>query len=228
MLARERRAVAAAIFAAYGLLLGLLTLADTPFRAFLGTMAATYALGFFGLVAGYFWARWLARGIALSGALTATTFVFMGGPDPVTIGLALTHGLAALALSGRGIAALFDGRPEWREAFSIDDQGARRIGVIFENLGLTMPFAAYYAFFPRGGALVAELGAGVGLALVALGIVGLSRMRTWGWLAGVAGAITFASGLFAAGRVAEGVFAAGVAALIASPLARPAVRFVRG
>jgi hypothetical protein len=68
----ERRAIAAAILAFYVfvfLVLAMLLPAEWE-RTFMA-LGLVYGAGFFALVAGYFWARWYAIGLGMSGLITA-------------------------------------------------------------------------------------------------------------------------------------------------------------
>ena len=61
----ERRAIAAAVLAFFMLqflITGLLV--DGPFKGMLIGLGLVYGAGFFGVVAGYFWARWYALGLS--------------------------------------------------------------------------------------------------------------------------------------------------------------------
>src|SRR5436190_23211186 len=90
----ERRAVAAAVLAFYMFVYGLLAFLNPPpgFERAFFAMGGCYALAFVGVVAGYFWGRWYAIGVALSGVITTLVGVWQIGPEPVLIFIGATHG----------------------------------------------------------------------------------------------------------------------------------------
>jgi hypothetical protein len=237
----ERKAISCAILALYTLIfiLSAFSIPDPRLVPFLGSLAATYGLSFFAVVAGYFWARWFAIGLGLYGLSTGFLVIWQIGPEPVVVFYALTHGAVSLLLWGPRVAAQFDGRTDWRERFHMDENATHRLGRAVIRVGLTLPFLLAYGLAPRedaGQMLLAA--AAVGLA--GAGIWGLLRLRTWGVLAMVAGALAIASStvlatspLFAATAVAGDVTGTGLAAAIllaaaAAPFAGPMLRHLRG
>src|SRR5882757_8981022 len=113
----ERRALAALVFVFYALLFfvqGLLG-PDQVQGAFYA-LAGCYGLAFFALVAGYFWARWHAVGLAMFGLILAAVGTWqMGGIEPVLMFLGGTHLAAALMLWGEKMSEPFEGQLGWRE-----------------------------------------------------------------------------------------------------------------
>lgn len=235
----ERKAIAAAILALYGLLFLVVALAPPPgwLRCF-SALAFIYGLGFFGVVAGYFWARWYAIGLGLSGLTTAVISMWQIGLEPVLMFYGGTHAAISLLLWGTGMARGFDGREEWRARFHLDEQATNRLGKSIIRLGISLPYVVMYGLAPRegdGGALLA-LG---GLAVVALGTWALLSLRTWGPFAllGAAGLLFAAAPMTPMAVAIGGGYAvavglagsAGIALLVAAvaPFAGPVARYLR-
>jgi hypothetical protein len=236
----ERRAIAAALLAFYAFIYMLVALAPPPgWAAAFSAMCLVYGAGFFGLVAGYFWARWYAIGLGMSGLITAIFSIFQIGMEPVLLFYGVTHGGVSLFLWGTGMSTAFDGRKEWRERFHLDENATHKLGKSVIRLGISLPYIVLYALAPKDGAgeaLIAALAGG----LVLTGIVALFRLRTWGVAALAAGAValgaslvTGAFGLAPFGNgYAVNVSAAGAAALLLvaaalAPFARPVARYLR-
>lgn len=204
-------------------------------RAF-GALAGVYGLGFVGVVAGYFWARWFAIGIGTSGLISAVISVWQIGPEPTLIFYGGTHLLIPLVLWGGGMAKLFDGRTEWRERFHLDENATHRLGKAVIRAGISLPYIVLYALAPRvDGASMAML---AGLGLAGMGLWAVIRNRTWGVFALAGGAVTLLSSLGTGAEMATfdgygvNVLAMGTAAtvlLIASviPFAGPVARYLR-
>lgn len=232
----ERKAIASAILALYTLifLLSALSIPDQRLVPFLSSLAATYGLGFFAVVAGYFWARWFAIGLGLYGLSTGGLMIWQIGPEPVVMFYAVTHGLISVLLWGPRVASQFDGRSDWRERFHMDENATHRLGRAVIRVGLTLPFLLAYGLAPRddAGQTILALGA---LGLACAGIWGLLRLRTWGVLVMLAGAVAVAAGAFTAAPLSQAVDATttGVAAAIllaaaTAPFAGPMLRYLRG
>lgn len=198
----ERRAIAAAVLVLYAFLYLVMTLIAPPeWGRAMGAMAAVYGIGFFALVAGYFWARWYAVGIALSGLISGAISMWQMGPEPVLLFVSGTHAAAALLLWGDAMAATFDGRESWRARFSMDEHAVSRLGNAVIRLGISLPFVLLYALAPKPAPEFLALGAA---ALAAAGLYGLVRLRTWGVfaVAGSAVALTASAiGSFTSGCV---------------------------
>lgn len=236
----ERRALSAAVLAFYGFLYLLVSIQPPPgWAACFGGLALVYGLGFFGLVAGYFWARWYAIGLGMSGLITGVISVFQAGPEPVLLFYAATHGFVSLTLWGNGMSRAFDGRTEWRERFHMDENATHRLGKAVIKLGLSLPYVVMYALAPRedmGGAALALGGA----LLAASGVWALFRLRTWGVFALAGAAAVTALSLVAAmpgitamtSRYAVNVPLIGVGAVVfltlaVVPFARPLLQAAR-
>lgn len=236
----ERRAIAAALLAFYAFIYMLVALAPPPGWAMaFSAMALVYGAGFFGLVAGYFWARWYAIGLGMSGLITAVFSIVQIGMEPVLLFYGVTHGGVSLFLWGGGMSLAFDGRKEWRERFHLDESSTHKLGKSVIRLGISLPYIVLYALAPKDGAGEALFAALAG-GLVLTGIVAFFRMRTWGVAALVGGAAALSASLltsafgiapfgngYAVNLTAAG--AAGVLLVVAAiaPFARPITRYLR-
>src|SRR4051812_33296614 len=76
----ERRALAALILVFWGLSFFAQAF-DSGLAVFYAIMGC-YALGFVGVVAGYFWARWYAIGLFLFGVIIGVVGLWQIGADP--------------------------------------------------------------------------------------------------------------------------------------------------
>lgn len=232
----ERKAIASAILALYTLifLLSAFSIPDQRLVPFLSSLAATYGLAFFAVVAGYFWARWFAIGLGLYGLSTGALMLWQLGPEPVVMFYAITHGLVSALLWGTRVASQFDGRSDWRERFHMDENATHRLGRAVIRVGLTLPFLLAYGLAPREDAGQMILAAGT-LGLACAGIWGLLRLRTWGVLVMLGAAVAVAAGAFAAAPLSNAVDATGTGlaaaillAAAAAPFAGPMLRYLRG
>lgn len=163
---------------------------DSGVQAFFGSLGAIYGLAFAGIVGNWFWARWFAVGVGWWGAFAGSSLMLSSGIGWFLILFTLTHlGVVGL-LHNAEVAAAYEGRPDWRAKWNLDDRGAARVGGLVTNLGTLLPFAAFYAFFLRGMAVEGVLAMGVAAA----GLAAIVRMRTWGLFAiAASGALLFAS-----------------------------------
>jgi hypothetical protein len=186
----ERRAIASAVLAFYAFFYLLLSLAaPAGLGPMCAALASVYGLAFFGLVAGYFWARWYASGVLLFGVAEGAMGLWQLGAEPVVMFLLATHGLAALLLWGSAMSDAFDGQDSWRRRFSMDESAANRLGNAVTRVGVSLPMVLIYALAPKNPSEMALLS----LALVGAGTWGLMRMRTWGLLSLGAGAAVLAT-----------------------------------
>jgi hypothetical protein len=236
----ERRALAAAVLGFYTFLYALLALNPPDgWAACIGGLTGVYGLGFFGVVAGYFWARWYAMGLALSGLITGGILMWQIGLDPLAIFWAGTHALAWVMLWGEGPASVFDGRTEWRTRFHMDENATHKLGRSVIRLGVSLPYVVMYALAPRqGGSGLAEV---LALGLVAAGVWGIVTMRTWGLAAVAAAAAVIVAdlvtgttalsatlgGAVALQLVATGAVAALLLGAVVAPFVVPAIRRLR-
>ncbi|WP_428268269.1 hypothetical protein [Haliangium sp.] len=234
----ERKALASAVLALYALFftLNALLIPERSLVPLLGSMAATYGLAFFALVAGYFWARWFAIGLGLYGVSTGVLVLWQLGIEPIFVFYTGTHLAVSLLLWGKQVSADFDGRNDWRERFHMDESGTHRLGRAVIRAGISLPFLLAYGLAPRDGEGM-TLAVAV-LALAGLGIWGLLRLRTWGVLAMVVAGIVAVVDLsghavgvgVAANYPIESLGAVGAALLLAAttPFALPMLRHLRG
>lgn len=187
----ERKALAAAVLGFYTFVFLIVALTPPPgWGPCFAALAGVYGLGFFSLVAGYFWARWYVIGVGMSGFISGLVSVVQLGPEPVLLFYGGTHLGASLVLWGDKMSLLFDGRSEWRDRFHMDENATNRLGKAVIRAGISLPFVVMYALAPREGAALGLTAAGAA-ALAGLGFWGLIRLRTWGLLAlgGAAGVL---------------------------------------
>jgi hypothetical protein len=244
--AGERSALAATVLAFYGFIFFLVALNPPPdWGACFTALAVAYGIGFFSLVAGYFWARWYSIGLGMSGLISAAVSVWQIGPEPVLLFYGATHGFISLVLWGDAVAARFDGQQAWRARFHIDENGAHRLGKAVIRAGISLPYILMYALAPKQ---PASVDAAIIAALLAVGGTwALVKMRTWGVIALAASAATVAVTLISQSALRAGeivphsglggssidVTLLGVGALAflvaaVAPFARPMVSFLRG
>lgn len=175
----ERKAIAAAMLALYGFLFLLVTLNSPPgWEKVFGGLSLAYWVGFFSVVSGYFWARWYALGLGMSGLVSAGISMFQMGPEPVLMFYGGTHALIAGMLWGNQMSKPFDGRIEWRKRFHLDEPATDKLGKAITRLGMSLPYVIMYALSPKeGAASMLAMGA---LGFAVMGAVGILRQRTWG------------------------------------------------
>ena len=198
----ERKALAAAVLGFYGFMFLILAVAAPPgWGAAFAGMGGIYALAFFGIVAGYFWARWFSIGVGISGLVTAIMSVWQVGLDPVFIFWGATHGGMSLMLWGDKMSKGFDGKSEWRERFHLDESATHRLGKSVIRVGVSLPYIILYALAPKDGMTEAlVIAAFSGLAIS--GAWAMLNMRTWGLLAMGGGAVGLLTTLDTSGQVA--------------------------
>lgn len=232
----ERRALAAAVMALFFLMfLVNALLGGDETKKFMYAMAGCYGLGFFALVAGYFWARWFAVGLGLFGVIVAAvacwqlktleqTFLIFGG----------LHLGAAMCLWGDAMSGVYDGQTAWREKFHMDDNAVQRLGRAVIRAGVSLPFVLAYAFAPRpeSSSLLASI---VALCLTGLGVRALVQLKSWGVMALAAAGLlmTAMTGIdIAAGGSAISIALPALSAVFllaaAAPFAKPMARYVAG
>lgn len=190
----ERRAVAAAVLIMYAFFYAVIAMLAAPpgwENAYFG-MSAVYGVAFFGVVAGYFWARWYALGVAISGAITAGVGIWQVGPEPIVLFLAGTHLAAVLALTGNAMRLPFEGQAQWRKKMHLDDNAVARLGKSVTRAAISVPYFVLYLLSPSGQAngLVAFAAVATGA-----GLVGLVRTRTWSLVALVASSAAMCGGI---------------------------------
>lgn len=220
----ERRAVAAAVLAFYGFLYTLVAWSQPGETSPMFTaMAALYGLAFFGLVAGWFWGRWYATGLALFGLASGVLGMFQIGPEPVLVFFAVTHAVVAAAIAGEGMAAGFEGRTEWRTRFHLDDPAVERLGKSITRAAMTLPYLLLWALAPKQGSSALTVAP---LVLGGLGLWAVVRLRTWGVLALLGSGATLGAAAVSGPTASSlpALVCAGVLVAAAAPFARPIAR----
>jgi hypothetical protein len=234
----ERRALASVILIFYAglyLLTALSGMLPPEWTTAFTAVGAVYGIAFFALVAGYFWARWFAMGVALSGVISGAVSIWQVGPEEVLLFFAGTHLIAVLFLWGEAMAGPFDGQTAWRQRFHIDDNARHRLGKAIIRAGVSLPYVLLYALAPKPDSM-AESVLALGAAALAMGgLWALIRLRTWGVVAmaaaaGVCAVSALEPHLAASIRGVDVGAAAAVAAIglggAVVPFLRPAARFL--
>ncbi len=233
---RERRALALVGLGFYTTIfaLGAINLGGAWFSCFLA-LALVYGAGFFALAARWFWARWFAMGVGLSGITMAAIGIVKLGLDPGILIWGAMHLIIYLPLVGEAMADLYENQTAWRERYGMDDHGVERLKRAVGSAATSLPTLIMFTLAPRQGSMV-PLAA---LALAGLGFYGLIRMRFWGVaaLGAAAGlvvtslALTVPAASTPCGVMslhgAIGVAAAAFLAVSVAPFVGPALRFVR-
>lgn len=230
----ERRALAAAVYALFTFLwLGNALQAPEPFIPLFYALLGVYGLAFFGIVAGYFWARWYAIGVGLFGIILAGALIYqLGALEPIAIFFGGTHLTAILMLWGDAMSEPFDGQRAWRDRYHMDDNAVQRLGRSVIRAGVSLPFVLIYGLAPKPEG--ADLFALAALGLAVFGFAGIVRMRTWGMIAtGAAGVMMLSSGLALSTTTSHPLIPAvpalaiGIALIMAVvPFARPMGRWI--
>jgi hypothetical protein len=233
----ERRAISLLVLAFYTTIFLVVALAQGGawLKCFLA-LAVTYGVGFFALAAEWFWARWFAMGLGVSGmSLAALGLVTTGWSWGLAI-WGLLHALVYLPLLGESMAARYEDQEAWRRRYHLDDHGVARLKRAVRGAAAALPTMILYTLAPRQGQAALLLGL---LLLSGAGLVGLLRLRVWGLgLLAAAGAWAGLSLFSAAPTLAVSTLApfdlracgalAALALLVAvAPFARPALRFLR-
>jgi hypothetical protein len=211
----ERRALAAAVFAFYFMIMLLQALmAPDPLKPAMYALSGVYGLAFFSLVAGYFWARWYAVGVGIFGLITGVVAIWqLGALEPVFVFFGGTHLFAAVVLWGDKMSEPYEGQSAWRERYHMDDNAVQRLGRSVMRAGVSLPFVLLYGLMPKPEGTASALVV-TGLALT--GFAGIIKLRTWGVLAlSAAGLVAVATGI-TSGPVAS--LAVGSTVLTVSPL----------
>lgn len=236
----ERKAIVSAVLLLYALMFMVIamTAPDESLVPYMGAMAGMYGLGFFSVVAGYFWARWFAIGLGLYGLGVGALLLWQIGPDPIAVFYTGTHGIVSLLLGGTRMAAQFDGRSDWRDRYHLDESGTQRLGRAVIRAGITLPVLLAYGLAPRESAMDALLVATV-VGLPLAGLWGMLRLRTWGVVVMISGAVAvlastgITAGIPAASAAGMDLTGTGMAAAVmllatAAPFLGPMVRYLNG
>lgn len=155
--------------------LGALNMEGGWRRCFLA-LALVYGTAFFGLAAEWFWGRWFAMGVGVSGMTMAVLGFFSLGMEPGLMIWGGLHLLVYLPLAGDAMAARIEGRPEWRQRYNLDEHGVQRLKRAIGSAATGLPTLILFTLAPRQGQGVQLLM----LALAGLGCYGLLRLRVWG------------------------------------------------
>jgi hypothetical protein len=205
---------------------------QAPFVA----LAACYVVAFFAVVAEWFWGRWFATGLGWSGIMVAIVAISNLGWDNGLAIYGLLHAAIVLPLAGKSMAARYDMQEGWRQRYKMDDFGVARLRKTITRSAASLPSVILWALAPKepGQGMLLSL---MALALVATGLGGLVRLRTWGWLAVGASAVVtlLGSGLLPSATFLAFGFPAFVGPDLAGcflvaaaiPFVLPALRFVR-
>jgi hypothetical protein len=227
----ERKALGAFVFAAFaGLFLLNALLLPPQFKPMMFGLVAIYGAAYFGLVAGWFWARWFASGVAFSGLAIAVMMAVQVGLEPIVWIWGGAHLAAFACLLGEGPRAQFEGRTDWRQRFRLDEGGVTRLGKSVQRAGASLPYLVMAALGPKEGS--ADL---IALALGVAGVIALLRLRTWGVLALAGAACLSLFGALSGSPtvvvssawsldMASGLAAALALTLAVAPMARPIAR----
>jgi hypothetical protein len=205
---------------------------QAPFLA----LAACYVVAFFAVVAEWFWGRWFATGLGWSGLMVAIVSTVTLGWDNGFAVYGLLHAMIVLPLAGKSMAARYDLQEGWRQRYKMDDLGVARLRKTITRSSASLPSLILWALGPKepGQGMLLSL---LALALVATGLGGLVRLRTWGWMAvGASAVVTLLGGsLFGTATFSAFAFPAfagpdlAICFLVAAavPFVLPALRFVR-
>jgi len=181
----ERRALALLLLAFYATIFFLLALGQAgQWQRCFGALSVAYVMAFFALASEWFWGRWVASGIGLSGVATGVLGLLTSGWNP---GLAVWAGLHAaiyVPLLGAPMACKCDDASRWRERYHVDSSAGERIRRAVQRAAMALPTLILYALAPGPGQAPAWLI----LGSVVLGLSGLLRLRFWGVLILVTGA----------------------------------------
>ena len=174
-----RRAVSLFVIGFCTTLFVLVALAQGgPWARVFYALAAAYGIAFFGLAAEWFWGRWYAMGLSASGITIAVLGLVTNGWNP---GLAIwggIHVLIYLPLIGDAMAERYENQRAWRERYGIDEHGAARLKRAVKGAATALPTLIFYTLAPREGNDLRLLL----VPLLALGLLGLLRLRFWGVL----------------------------------------------
>jgi hypothetical protein len=195
---KERGAVALLVLCLFGMQYLLLALIGPPGwgAAFFG-LALCYLVGFFGIAAEWFWARWFASGLGWSGLMVGIVGLASIGWHPMLALFGVLHGAIVLMLYGTKVSERYELRPDWRQRYGMDEHGVIRLGKAVTRGSASLPSLILWALAPKEGQalwIVALLAGAGGL----LGLWGLLRLRTWG-VAALAGAGVLASAVAVTG-----------------------------
>jgi hypothetical protein len=193
----------------------------------LWAIAVLYGVGAVGLMFGWFWGRWYARGLGYWGIVVGVLMMWQLGLENFLLVWAGSNAAISILLSGESMASAFDGRQDWRRRFHLDENGVERLGKSVTRVGMSLPWLLLYVLLPRPSEAMLSV---LALALAGFGVLGLLRARVWGLLAiGAASATTTAQLATTSGPTPlVGVLAAALLAAAVVPFARPIYDRLRG
>lgn len=176
---RERRALALLSLGAMVTLFILLALAQGgAWVACFSALAFVYGLGFFAVASEWFWARWFATGIGMSGLTTAALGLVTGGINGGIIFWGLVHASIYLPLLGSQMARTYEEQKQWREYWNLDDAAVLRIKRAVYSTATALPTLILYTLAPRRESLAILSIAALFFTIV--GLWSILKMRTWG------------------------------------------------
>lgn len=187
-LAGFRRAVASLVFAAHGLLWLLNSILAPPeMRALTIGMTLVYAVAYFSVSAEAFWGRWFGMGLCYYGSILLVGLLRYPELAPVWLILGGSHVVALACLYGSSMASRYEGAPEWRLTFNVDEDSSRRLGRSVQSAATTIPILILQLLGPREESSIVVLTV---LGLATAGMFGMLRLKTWSLLAlGAAGTV---------------------------------------
>ena len=102
---------------------------------------------------------------------------------PQLVIFGVLHLFVIVALMGEKMAARYDLQAAWRERYKMDDFGVARLQKTITRSAASLPSLIIWALAPKEEGMALAVGGIAALALAALGMRGLVRMRSWGVLA---------------------------------------------
>lgn len=236
----ERRAVALLMMGFYTTIFFLMgVLLGGDWLTFFMALALVYGVGFFALAAEWFWARWYALGIGMSGiSMALIGLANLGWNEALAIWGGM-HLLVYLPLLGEKMAGRYEGQTAWRERYGLDEYGVTRVKRAVSGAATALPTMVMFTLAPKQDQNMVAMGL---LGLVILGFVGLLRMKFWG--VSLLGAVILGLGtlvLFGAGSTTPFLGEISTAmvrdwtalttslalAIAVSPFLRPAYRYLK-
>src|SRR5262245_23378150 len=145
-----RRAIASLVFAGNGLLWLLNALLGPPeLLAVTTSMAVVYGIAYFSVSADWFWGRWFGMGLCYFGSLYL--LALLQSPDYAAFLIVIggSHLMALLCLYGSTMASSYEGSPEWRLAFNVDEDSARRLSRTVQSAATSLPILILQLLGPR-------------------------------------------------------------------------------
>ncbi len=194
---RTRRALAGLSLSLFFSLYLMMSLnAPEGFGRVFVALSLCYGVAFVAVVAEWFWGRWFASGLAWSGIMIAIAALVVVGWIPALAIFGVLHLIVVIALMGKKMAARYDLQEAWRARYKMDDFGVARLQKTVTRTAASLPSMIIWALAPKEEGMAAAL-ALAALALGAVGLRGLIRLRSWG-IVSIAGAGVAATASLAA------------------------------